>query len=75
MPKRLLTLRAIHIVTTVERRPGVTGYDITTKATAHTNGAEVELPSSPDCSFIHDPLGLSQLSITVSLAPLRDEKR
>jgi hypothetical protein len=27
MPKRRLTLRSIHIVTTIERRPGVAGYE------------------------------------------------
>ena len=75
MPKRRLTLRSIHIVTTIERRPGVAGYDITTKATAHTSAAEIDLPSSPDCAFLRDPLGLSQLSVTVSHAPLREEKR
>ena len=57
MPRRRLTLRSIHIVTTIERRPGVAGYDITTKATAHTSAAEIDLPSSPDCTFLRDPLG------------------
>ena len=75
MPRRRLTLRSIHIVTTIERRPAVTGYDITTKTTTHTNTTEIDLPSSPDCTFLRDPLGLSQLSVTVSLAPLREEKR
>ena len=70
MPRRRLTLRSIHIVTTIERRPGVAGCDITTKATAHTSAAEIDLPSSPDCAFLRDPLGLSQLSVTVSLAPI-----
>ncbi len=48
---------------------------LTLRSTAHTSAAEIDLPSSPDCAFLRDPLGLSQLSVTVSLAPLREEKR